>query len=176
MSIGAQQMRSLSRPDRRWLTSPRKMDYIIDSMRNNKIHQPIRLPRYRIRVAILMGIGLIGIDLTSCGSRAGDLNSLAVTATAYTSHPHETDDTPVLTAWGDTLKPGMKAIAVSRDLIDKGLTYGTKVSIEGVSGTYTVRDKMHKRWHRKIDIYMGEDQEAARKWGKRTVIIRWGNE
>jgi 3D (Asp-Asp-Asp) domain-containing protein len=62
---------------------------------------------------------------------------------------------------------------VSRDLIDQGLTHGVEVSINGLEGTYTVLDKMNKRWRRKIDIYMGSDVEAARKWGARTVTIRW---
>jgi 3D (Asp-Asp-Asp) domain-containing protein len=67
----------------------------------------------------------------------------------------------------------MKAIAVSRDLIGMGLTHGTKVRIEGLPGKYVVRDKMHRRWTRRIDIYMGDDVEAARNWGKREVRIRW---
>lgn len=99
--------------------------------------------------------------------------SLKVTATAYTSNASETDSTPNLTAWGDTLKPGMKAIAVSRDLIKIGLTHKTRVTIEGFKGEYIVLDKMHRRWTKKIDIYMGVDQKKALKWGKRKVIIRW---
>jgi hypothetical protein len=43
--------------------------------------------------------------------------SLRVTATAYNSLPGQTDNTPDLAAWGDRLRPGMKAIAVSRDLL-----------------------------------------------------------
>ena len=78
-----------------------------------------------------------------------------------------------LAAWGDMLKPGMKAIAVSRDLIDLGLTHRTEVKIEGLEGTYIVRDKMNKRWTKKIDIFMGMDLQKARKWGKRKVTIHW---
>ncbi|MDX1634686.1 MAG: hypothetical protein R3280_08620 [Marinobacter sp.] len=102
-------------------------------------------------------------------------NPREVTATAYNSVKAQTtiDGDPTLTAWGDTLKPGMKAIAVSRDLIDDGLTHGTEVTIEGLPGTYIVRDKMNKRWDNKIDIYMGNDVKAAREWGKRTVTISW---
>src|SRR5690606_22973291 len=81
---------------------------------------------------------------------------------------------PSLAAWGDTLVPGMKAIAVSRDLIEAGLDYGTAVRIEGLDGIWYVRDKMHRRWRNKIDIYMGEDRQAALDWGRRRVIIHWG--
>jgi 3D (Asp-Asp-Asp) domain-containing protein len=76
-------------------------------------------------------------------------------------------------AWGDTLKPGMKAIAVSRDLIDLGLVHNTDVTIEGFQGKYKVLDKMNKKWEMKIDIYMGTDIKAAKKWGKKRVKISW---
>jgi len=100
-------------------------------------------------------------------------NSLVVTATAYNSLPEQTDAEPYLAAWGDSLSPGMKAIAVSRDLIPVGLDRHTPVKIEGFPGTYLVLDKMHERWKKRIDIYMGLDIEAARAWGKRRVEISW---
>lgn len=100
-------------------------------------------------------------------------NTLEVVATAYTSSPGETDSNPTLAAWGDELKPGMKAIAVSRDLIELGLTHGTPVKIEDLSGEYIVLDKMNARWEKKIDIYMGNDTAAAKEWGKRPVTIHW---
>jgi len=98
---------------------------------------------------------------------------LKVTATAYNSLPGQGQDNPTLTAWGDKLVPGMKAIAVSRDLIALGLTHGVKVRIDGLPGKYTVMDKTHKRWKRRIDIYMGNDLKTAKQWGKRDVTIRW---
>lgn len=103
----------------------------------------------------------------------GGEQSLKVTASAYTSSVGETDSTPNLAAWGDTLKPGMKSIAVSRDLIDMGLTHNQEVRIEGFDGTYRVLDKMNKRWTKKIDIYMGNDVKKARQWGKQEVVIYW---
>ncbi len=100
-------------------------------------------------------------------------HQLEVTATAYNSHANQTQGDPRITAWGDTLKPGMKAIAVSRDLISRGLTSGVEVKIEGLPGTYVVRDKMNRRWEKKIDIYMGNDLEKAREWGRKKVVIHW---
>jgi 3D (Asp-Asp-Asp) domain-containing protein len=98
---------------------------------------------------------------------------MEVTATAYTSSPRETDSTPFLAAWGDTLKPGMKSIAVSRDLLKLGLTHNKKVKIEGLKGSYIILDKMNKRWEKKIDIYMGTDVKKAKEWGKNKVTIYW---
>jgi len=110
--------------------------------------------------------------LYSCGSGESK-HILKVTSTAYNSLPDQTQGDPTITAWGDKLVPGMKVIAVSRDLIPMGLTHGVKVRIGGLSGTYTVMDKLHKRWTRRIDIYMGNDVKAAKEWGKREVTIRW---
>ena len=96
-----------------------------------------------------------------------------VTATAYTSRVIETDTSPYDAAWRDTLEPGEKSIAVSGDLLELGLTYGSYVWIEGLPGKYKVLDRMHGRWERKIDIYMGRDIERARKWGNKKVVISW---
>jgi 3D (Asp-Asp-Asp) domain-containing protein len=54
-----------------------------------------------------------------------------------------------------------------------GLTHNQEVRIEGFEGTYLVLDKMNKRWKKKIDIYMGNDVEKARQWGKQDVVIYW---
>ena len=108
----------------------------------------------------------------ACAAPSGG-PGLRVTASAYNSLPGQTDSDPNLTAWGDRLEPGVRAIAVSRDLIPMGLRHGTRVRIDGLPGEYRVLDKMGKRWTRKIDIYMGVDIDAARRWGVRPVTIRW---
>jgi 3D (Asp-Asp-Asp) domain-containing protein len=96
---------------------------------------------------------------------------ITVTASAYNSLKSQGEGNPLLTAWGDTLNPEVQSIAVSRDLIKKGLTYKTPVKIEGFDGIFIVNDKMHPRWRNKIDIYMGEDKAKALKWGRRKVKI-----
>jgi 3D (Asp-Asp-Asp) domain-containing protein len=124
----------------------------------------------RCRV-VLISITMV---IISAGLLFGkDEQVLKVAATAYNSLPGQTLNDPSLTAWGDKLVPGMKAIAVSRDLIALGLTHGVKVKIDGLSGTYTVMDKLHRRWKHRIDIYMGMDVTSAKQWGKRKVTIRW---
>lgn len=102
----------------------------------------------------------------------GMKHKLSVTATAYTSHVGQTDSTPFLAAWNNRIRPGMKIIAVSPDLIRRyGLTNGKKVRIGGLSGIYTVRDKMNKRWRKRIDIYMGTSRWRALRWGRRRVTL-----
>ena len=101
-------------------------------------------------------------------------HKLRVTATAYSSHRRQTDSTPFLAAWNNRLHPGMKIIAVSRDLLTRyGLRNGTKVRIAGLQGYYRVRDKMNKRFRKRIDIYMGVNRRRALRWGRRSVNIYW---
>lgn len=111
--------------------------------------------------------------ISACAESAPEQHTLDVRASAYNSVPEQTVGNPAIAAWGDRLQPGMKAIAVSRDLLEEGLDYNMEIQIEGLPGRYRVLDKMHPRWERKIDIYMGEDVEAALDWGVRDVTIRW---
>lgn len=99
--------------------------------------------------------------------------SMEVIASAYNSTMAQTDGDPNITAWGDTLKPDTKSIAVSRDLIKLGLTHNTQVKIEGFEGIFLVNDKMHLKWRNKIDIYFGDDIKAARNWGRKKVKIQF---
>ncbi len=99
-------------------------------------------------------------------------HKIRVAATAYTSHRDQTDGTPFLAAWNNRIRPGMKIIAVSPDLIRKyGITNGVRVKISGLPGTYVVRDKMNARLHNHIDIYMGTDRKRALRWGRRRVVM-----
>lgn len=124
----------------------------------------------RASIVVLLSMSLL-LAWPGCGV-AGE-ESLVVTATAFNSLRGQTRDDPSIGAWGDRLVPGMKAIAVSRDLLRLGLTHRSAVRIEGLPGEYLVLDKMARRWTKRIDIYMGEDRKAARKWGRRKVRISW---
>jgi 3D (Asp-Asp-Asp) domain-containing protein len=124
------------------------------------------------RTGILAVLLLFILLITSCNKY--ETVTKEVTATAYNSLAHQTHaEHPEITAWGDSLKPGMKSIAVSRDLMKQGLTYNKKVKIEGLPGVYTVMDKMHFRWKNRIDIYMGKNEELAKEWGRQKVTISW---
>lgn len=103
-----------------------------------------------------------------------DWYDLKVTASAYNSVVSQTDSNPHITAFGDSLKPGLNYIAVSRDLYRKGLKHDTPVKIKGFDSIFFVKDRMHNRWKNKIDIYMGTDVKAAKKWGRKKVSISYG--
>ena len=98
---------------------------------------------------------------------------LVVRASAYNSRSGQTDSTPNVAAWGDRLEPGMKVVAVSKDLVELELSRGQRIRIDGLDGEYVVMDRMPSRWRQKIDIYMGEDVRAALNWGVREVEISW---
>ena len=129
---------------------------------------------FRVRiipVALCVTVALFSLALASAAQ--AEQKSLVVKASAYNSLVGQTRGKPNVGAWGDELVPGMKAIAVSRDLLKRGLTHNVRVTIDGLPGEYVVLDKMNKRWKQKIDIYMGEDRESALAWGVRRVTIRW---
>ncbi|NNE76388.1 MAG: 3D domain-containing protein [Pricia sp.] len=111
----------------------------------------------------------------SCSNDKNDYvwKTREVTASAYNSVRSQTANHPSLAAWGDTLRPGMKVIAVSRDLIPLGLDYNAQVKIEGLDGIYLVKDKMHYRWANRIDIYMGKDIAKAKNWGRKKLKIEF---
>ena len=125
----------------------------------------------------LQSICILALLLTACVSskkeKEKDYIQFCVTATAYNSLEYQTSANPHITAFGDSLKPGYKYIAVSRDLLKLGLNHNTPVQIEGLEGTFLVKDKMHYRKRNQIDIYMGEDVKAALKWGRRKVNISY---
>ena len=99
---------------------------------------------------------------------------ITVKSSAYNSLRYQTDSNPAIAAWGDSLKPGMKSVAVSRDLIILGLKHNTPIKIEGLDSIYLVKDKMHRRKRNQIDIYMGVDVRKAKQWGIRRLKIKYG--
>lgn len=112
----------------------------------------------------------------TCANRQEDQcksQKIKVIATAYNSLAYQTNANPHITAFGDSLIPGLRYIAVSRDLLDSGLVYNTKVKIEGLDSLFIVKDKMNRRWRKHIDIYMGTDVKKAMRWGKKKVNIEY---
>ena len=124
----------------------------------------------------LICIFFICLVAISCGKKDEPWiwQPLEVTASAYNSTRAQTNEQPNIAAWGDTLKPGMKCIAISRDLLKVGLEHNTPVKLPGFDGIYLVKDKMHQRWQNRIDIYMGENVKRARDWGKKKIVIQYG--
>lgn len=138
------------------------------------IHSSCRSRTYVSFLLPLLCLATSCVETKNVETKTTETKKVEVTATAYNSVESQTKAGDSTTAaWGDELSPGMKAIAVSRDLIEAGLDHNTPVKIEGLPGTYRVLDKMNKRWNNRIDIYMGDDVAQAKEWGKQTVEISW---
>jgi 3D (Asp-Asp-Asp) domain-containing protein len=88
-----------------------------------------------------------------------------LTITAYSPSIAATDGTPFLTASNSPVREGI--IAVSRDLQERGWTFGRKVYIDSM-GVFTVEDLLHERWTNQLDIFMFSTQRAI-QFGKKNL-------
>jgi len=91
---------------------------------------------------------------------------MRVWATAYTSHPMETDDTPFVTASGSTVRDGVVA--------SNFLPMGTKFMIPNHYGdkVFVVEDRMNARYNDKktVDIWF-ESRTDALQFGRRSLVV-----
>lgn len=102
-----------------------------------------------------------------------------VSVTTYSPTIEQTDSTPLITASGYKINPinpkKQRIIAVSRDLKRK-YKFGKKVIITGIgklSGTYTIRDVMNKRFKNRVDILIGEgDKQTSFKNAKLYAVVK----
>lgn len=124
-----------------------------------------------------IGYLLILLLFISCKKEKVDpyvWKELTVKASAYNSLRYQTSADPNIAAWGDSLKPGMWVVAVSRDLLKLGLKHNTPIKIQGFDSVFYVKDKMNYRYKNRIDIYMGKDVKKAKEWGVKTLKIEYG--
>lgn len=101
---------------------------------------------------------------------------ITVRVTMYSTEIGQTDETPYETASGfllDSINPKKhRVIAVSRD-IKRKVKFGQRVRVAGIGkydGIYVVRDLMHPRWKKKIDILINPGEEARVFRGARLYI------
>ena len=109
-----------------------------------------------------------GTDIQS-GQRVSDAEksfvaTRKVVITAYSSTPDQTDNDPFTMANGRRVHDG--AIAANF------LPFGTKVRIPDLFGdkVFTVGDRMHERFSKRVDIWMPNRQDAIR-FGLRNATI-----
>jgi 3D (Asp-Asp-Asp) domain-containing protein len=109
---------------------------------------------------------------SSCDSGPEE-KCMPVKVSAYNSVGYQTRPGTAgnITAWGDTLQEDTRSIAISRDLLDSGLVYGTMVKIEGYEEPFKVNDKMNRRFNNKIDLHFGTDIKKAREFGNQELSI-----
>ena len=105
-------------------------------------------------------------EMTIIHSSSKSLSVIKVSASAYSSDPDQTDDTPFITASGSTVRDGIVATNF--------LPFGTKIKIPKVFGdkVFTVEDRMNARYNEKqyIDIWF-DNTLSAIHFGRKTVLI-----
>ncbi|MCX6780876.1 MAG: hypothetical protein NT003_02030 [Candidatus Magasanikbacteria bacterium] len=92
--------------------------------------------------------------------------TLVITATAYSSSPDQTDDTPFITSNGKQVYDGLIAA--------NWLPYNTKIRIPDYYGDkiFTVNDRMNQRYDTgRLDVWFKSRQEA-KQFGIRTIRIQ----
>ena len=106
-------------------------------------------------------------------------NTLQVTLTAYSSTEAQTDGTPRITATGAEVREGI--VAVSRDLLETQLPYGTKVEVINLqteengcggfdTGILEVQDTMSAEKTNQVDIWLPSTEQAL-EWGRCTATL-----
>lgn len=94
-------------------------------------------------------------------------------ATAYSAREEETDDTPCTAADGSDIcirHANKETICATNDL-----PFKTKVRLEakGISIECIISDRMNRRYtgQHRIDIFFGDDTDAASAFGARKVLL-----
>ena len=108
-----------------------------------------------------------GIELSVSSKPEKEFRLIAehtVVATAYSSTPDQTDDTPFTTASGTTVRDGIVATNF--------LPFGTLIRIPKLFGDkiFVVEDRMNRRYKTRIDIWFPE-RELAKIFGIKKVSI-----
>ena len=90
---------------------------------------------------------------------------MIVSATAYSSTPDQTDDSPFITAWNTKVRDGIVA--------ENFLRLGSKIKIPEVYGdkVFVVEDRMNRRYWHKVDIWF-PDRESALEFGIKNIKIQ----
>ncbi|CAN5829497.1 hypothetical protein BH23DEI1_BH23DEI1_05060 [soil metagenome] len=139
---------------------------------------------------------VLGPNRSVLGPSLGPSPSAALTvrATAYNSLESQTNSQPFITATGAQTRWGI--LAVSRDLLDEKLPYGSLVRLRDLGnlhngrgagafqslldGTdvFIVEDTMHPRKRNQIDVWF-QDYASAVNWGVRSMqveVVRIGRD
>lgn len=102
----------------------------------------------------------------SVPEHAQKIKQFRVWATAYTSHPFETDNTPLITASGSMVRDGIVA--------SNFLPMGTKFTIPAHYGEkiFVVEDRMNARYNgsHTIDIWFASRTDAF-QFGRKSLVL-----
>jgi len=88
---------------------------------------------------------------------------------AYNSVPEQTDGDPCISANGSNI---CERFAAGECLIAGNFAkFETKHYLEGI-GLCTLIDRMNVRYTNEVDLFMGYDVQAAKKFGRQQIIVK----
>lgn len=121
---------------------------------------------------IILGIVIINLFITIIRPlkyiRGDNIVKVAAQATAYNPLPKQTDSTPEITAIGTKVREDY-TVAVSPDLLKEGIVaYGDIIYVYELGKFYSVEDRMHERFKKRIDIFI-RDKKVAQEFGLQIV-------
>jgi 3D (Asp-Asp-Asp) domain-containing protein len=92
-------------------------------------------------------------------------NIMTVLATAYSSTPDQTDDSPFITAMGTRVRDGIVAANF--------LPFGTRIRLPELYGdkVFVVEDRMNRRYWHVVDVWF-PDRASAKEFGVKRVTIQ----
>lgn len=118
-------------------------------------------------LATIHGGFIIGANspLKTPANQPEKFREMIVPATAYSSTPDQTDNSPFITAWNTQVRDGIVAANF--------LPFGTKIKIPNIYGDkiFVVEDRMNRRYWHKIDIWF-PDRQSALEFGLKTIKIQ----
>lgn len=127
--------------------------------------QPAKTGLHIIQNSSLASIASPTVATKEVGFASLRFRELIVSATAYSSTPDQTDDSPFITARNTHVREGIVAANF--------LPFGTKIKIPDIYGDriFIVEDRMNRRYWHKIDIWF-PDRQSALEFGLKTVKIQ----
>ncbi len=111
------------------------------------------------------------IKTTKTTSKSTSVATLMVVASAYSSTPYQTDDSPFTTANGEHVYWG----GVAANIVDtngRNIPFGTKLMIPDLFGDqiFTINDRMNRRYKNNLDVWFSNTADA-REFGRKTIKI-----
>lgn len=108
---------------------------------------------------------VLGIDIDK-------LSVVTVTVTSYNPTRKQTDNTPLYGNDGELVVPGI--LAISSDLRNKYNIHNGDVVLLGEFGKFIVKDSMHPRWRKRVDI-ISFSKTWSEKFGAKTGVPLYFN-
>lgn len=154
-----------------WFRGFNKNEVKLANFKISYVGPDLRLPEISIYsntlnpIIVAKGFVLPYTAPTMTEKETVSIREMVIPATAYSSTPDQTDDTPFITARGTYVRDGIVAANF--------LPFGTKIKIPEIYGdkVFVVEDRMNRRYWHKIDIWF-PDRESALEFGIKTVRIQ----